>query len=79
MASFETEALPKEIKEFEAQDCLIHPVSTIKLDMNDGKSLGEGSIESEKERKNVIMQNFAKAIWNVLKQYKGKLEVFALP
>ncbi|KAH7847675.1 hypothetical protein Vadar_028813 [Vaccinium darrowii] len=69
------EALPKEIKEFEAQDSLIHPGTTIKLDMNDGKSLGEGSIELEKERKNVIMQNFAKAIWNVLKQYKGKLEV----
>jgi kinesin family protein 18/19 len=30
---------------------------------------------AEKERNHQIMQNFAKALWNVLKQYKQKLEV----
>lgn len=29
----------------------------------------------EKERNHQILQNFTKAIWNVLKQYKQKLKV----
>ncbi|KAG5542454.1 hypothetical protein RHGRI_022104 [Rhododendron griersonianum] len=73
LASFETEALPPEI--IKPEHCSGRPGITINSDLKDGTSLEEGSTELEKERKNVIMQNFAKAIWNVLKQYKEKLEV----
>lgn len=84
LASFETVALPPEI--IKPEHCSGRPGKTTNSDLKDGTSLEEGSTELEKERKNVIMQNFAKAIWNVLKQYKEKLEViigadmlFALP
>ncbi|XP_058225488.1 kinesin-like protein KIN-6 isoform X2 [Rhododendron vialii] len=67
------EALPPEI--IKPEHCSGRPGKTTNSDLKDGTSLEEGSTELEKERKNVIMQNFAKAIWNVLKQYKEKLKV----
>ncbi|CAL5416052.1 unnamed protein product [Camellia sinensis] len=69
------ETLPQEVKEVKPQICSDHLATTINWEVNDGTSLEEGSTELAKERTNKIMQNFAKALWNVLKQYKGKLEV----
>ncbi|KAL6990452.1 hypothetical protein U1Q18_045380, partial [Sarracenia purpurea var. burkii] len=72
---FETDTLPQEIKEVEPQNGSVHSTTTINLEVNDGTSLEEGSTELKKERNHMIMQNFAKALWSVLKQYKKKLEV----
>ncbi|KAL7207440.1 hypothetical protein ACSBR1_029402 [Camellia fascicularis] len=69
------ETLPQEVEEVKPQICSDHLATTINWEVNDGTSLEEGSTELAKERTNKIMQNFAKALWNVLKQYKGKLEV----
>ncbi|KAI8004197.1 Kinesin-like protein KIN-6 [Camellia lanceoleosa] len=69
------ETLPQEVEEVKPQICSDHLATTINWEVNDGTSPEEGSTELAKERTNKIMQNFAKALWNVLKQYKGKLEV----
>ncbi|KAI8009203.1 Pectinesterase QRT1 [Camellia lanceoleosa] len=69
------ETLPQEVEEVKPQICSDHLATTINWEVNDGTSLEEGSTELAKERTNKIMQNFAKALWNVLKQYKGKLEI----
>ncbi|KAI7980573.1 mRNA cap guanine-N7 methyltransferase 1 [Camellia lanceoleosa] len=68
------ETLRQEVEEVKPQICSDHLATTINWEVNDGTSLEEGSTELAKERTNKIMQNFAKALWNVLKQYKGKLE-----
>ncbi|XP_017435274.1 kinesin-like protein KIN-6 isoform X2 [Vigna angularis] len=47
-----------------------------KLDVNSSVSLkSEFDRQVPSERSHIIMQNFAKVIWNVLKQYNSKLKV----
>ncbi|GFS35984.1 ATP binding microtubule motor family protein [Actinidia rufa] len=68
------EAPPAKIREVEPHNCSSHPTTAI-LEVNDDTSPEEGSTELEKERMNMIMQSFAKALWKVLKEYKQKLKV----
>ncbi|GMP38765.1 hypothetical protein CsSME_00009897 [Camellia sinensis var. sinensis] len=70
------ETLPQEVKEVKSQICSDHLATTINWEVNDGTSLEEGSTELAKERTNKIMQNFAKALWNVLKNIRGNLRFF---
>ncbi|KAA8537506.1 hypothetical protein F0562_027114 [Nyssa sinensis] len=68
--------VPGRVKEVEPQKVLGHSPRIINLEANDSTSVGEDYIElAKRERKNQVMQNMAKALWNVLKQYKNKLEV----
>ncbi|XP_057503208.1 kinesin-like protein KIN-6 isoform X1 [Actinidia eriantha] len=68
------EAPPAKIREVEPHNCSSHPTTAI-LEVNDDTSPEEGSTKLEKERMNMIMQSFAKALWKVLKEYKEKLKV----
>ncbi|XP_052203662.1 kinesin-like protein KIN-6 [Diospyros lotus] len=70
------EGPPSNIKKVEPQNCLFHHARKKNSEVNGGKWLKEDTGEwAKKERENKIMQNFAKALWNVLKQYKEKVKV----
>ncbi|XP_059636412.1 kinesin-like protein KIN-6 [Cornus florida] len=72
----EEELIPVQIKEVEPSKVLDYLPRVINLETTDGASLAEDCIEfAKRDRENQIMQGFAKALWNVLKQYKNKLEV----
>ena len=73
---FSTEVIPEEVKEVKLLNVSGNFPEAITLDAANGVLLEEGRIELAKtQRQNQIMQGFAKALWNVLKQYKHKLLV----
>ncbi|KAK9269938.1 hypothetical protein L1049_025511 [Liquidambar formosana] len=66
----------KKLKEFEPVEVLVQSPKASKSNVDDNGPLKPDSFNlAERERNSQIMQGFAKALWNVLKEYKDKLEV----
>eukprot|EP00261_Vitis_vinifera_P030510 XP_019071753.1 PREDICTED: kinesin-like protein KIN-6 isoform X3 [Vitis vinifera] len=69
------EVNPEELKETGTVKALVQSPRNSKLDVYDSTFLKLNGVElAKRERNNQIMQGFAKALWDVLKQYKEKLE-----
>ncbi|KAJ9675022.1 hypothetical protein PVL29_024118 [Vitis rotundifolia] len=69
------EVNPEKLKETGTIKALVQSPRNSKLDVYDSTFLKLNGVElAKRERNNQIMQGFAKALWNVLKQYKEKLE-----
>ncbi|CAK9148301.1 unnamed protein product [Ilex paraguariensis] len=67
------EKIPRE--EVKPKKVMVPYRKIIHLEADDGVPLKEDCTEFDSERKNKIMQDFSKALWNVLKEYKKNLEV----
>ena len=49
-----------------------------KLEINSRASKSEFDSQTQSDRSHLVMQNLAKALWNILKQYNGKLKVMIM-
>ncbi|XAR61644.1 hypothetical protein NMG60_11016119 [Bertholletia excelsa] len=68
--------LPRKDTEIGPESCSVHCAKSSRLEVDNSTFIEDGITSlAKEERNNKIMQNFAKALWNVLKQYKEKLEV----
>ncbi|XP_058090903.1 kinesin-like protein KIN-6 isoform X4 [Magnolia sinica] len=73
----EKEAISEKLQELEPLQVLVSSPPSVKAEVHKcGPLSGEYFDESRrKERNDRVMRDFAKALWNVLKEYKKKLEV----
>ncbi|XP_010324875.1 kinesin-like protein KIN-6 isoform X5 [Solanum lycopersicum] len=70
------EAAAKGMKDVSLTDSRVQSEEIISIEANVGNILRVDQVELErKERNHHILQNFGKALWKVLKEYKKKLEV----
>lgn len=70
------EAAAKGMKDVSLTDVRVQSEEIITIVANVGNILRVDQVELErKERNHHILQNFGKALWKVLKEYKKKLEV----
>ncbi|XP_019227109.1 PREDICTED: kinesin-like protein KIN-6 isoform X4 [Nicotiana attenuata] len=70
------EAAVEGVKDDSLADVLVQPEEIITIEANERNILRVDHVELErKERNHQILQNFGKALWKVLKEYKRKLEV----
>lgn len=69
--------MDKEDKDGNLTEIVVESEESLSCKVKDGLHIKEDPIElAMRDRQHQIMVKFAKALWDVLKQYKKKLEVY---